>query len=85
LDASTATMKQLDELLKKMNDGSGSLGKLMNDKKLYDNLEATSKNMALLLQDLRLNPKRYVNVSLIGRKDKPYTLPENDPAVQQKN
>lgn len=85
LDASTATMKQLDDLLKKMNEGTGSLGKLMNDKKLYDNLEATSKNMALLLQDLRLNPKRYVNVSLIGRKDKPYTLPENDPASQQKN
>jgi phospholipid/cholesterol/gamma-HCH transport system substrate-binding protein len=82
LDASTKTMKQLDELLKKINDGGGSLGKLMNDKNLYNNLEATSKNMSLLLQDLRLNPKRYVNVSLIGRKDKPYTLPENDPATK---
>ncbi len=81
LDASTETMKELDQLLKKINDGGGSMGKLMNDKNLYTNLEATSKNLSLLLQDLRLNPKRYVNVSLIGRKDKPYTLPEKDPAV----
>ncbi len=83
LDASTETMKELDVMLKKMNEGGGSLGKLMNDKNLYDNLESTAKNMSLLLQDLRLNPKRYVNVSLIGRKDKPYTLPESDPASEK--
>ncbi len=80
IEAATTTMKDLDIIMKKINDGGGSLGKLINDKALYTNLETTSKNMALLLQDLRLNPKRYVNVSLIGRKDKPYTLPENDPA-----
>jgi len=34
----------------------------------------------LLLQDFRLNPKRYVNVSVFGKKQKDYTLPDNDPA-----
>jgi phospholipid/cholesterol/gamma-HCH transport system substrate-binding protein len=81
IEAATVTMKELDVMLKKINEGGGSLGKLINDKSLYTNLETTSKNMSLLLQDLRLNPKRYVNVSLIGRKDKPYLLPENDPAM----
>ena len=82
LDATSATMKDLNAVLAKVNQGGGSLGALLNDKKLYENLEATSRNMSLLLQDLRLNPKRYVNVSLIARKDKPYTKPENDPANQ---
>ena len=82
LDVTTSTMKDLNAVLAKVNQGGGSLGQLLNDKKLYENLEATTKNMSLLLQDLRLNPKRYVNVSLIGRKDKPYTKPENDPANQ---
>ncbi|MBK8699527.1 MAG: MCE family protein [Saprospiraceae bacterium] len=80
LDATTSTMNDLTKLLTKLNDGGGSMGQLLNDKKLYTNLEATSKNLSLLLQDLRLNPKRYVNVSLIGGKEKPYTKPEEDPA-----
>ncbi len=82
LDVTTSTMKELNAVLAKVNQGGGSLGQLLNDKKMYENLEATTRNMSLLLQDLRLNPKRYVNVSLIGRKDKPYTKPENDPANQ---
>jgi len=47
-------------------------------------LESTSlgasRELDLLLQDFRLNPKRYVNVSVFGKKQKEYTLPENDPA-----
>ncbi|MFM2392441.1 MAG: hypothetical protein RLZZ546_418 [Bacteroidota bacterium] len=83
LENTNNTMSELKVLLKKIDSGNGSLGLLLNDKSLYKNLESTSKNMSLLLQDLRLNPKRYVNVSLIGRKDKPYTAPENDPAIIQ--
>jgi phospholipid/cholesterol/gamma-HCH transport system substrate-binding protein len=81
LEASTTTMKDLDALIAKVNTGNGSLSLLMNDKKLYSNLESTTKNLSLLLQDLRLNPKRYVNVSIFGKKDKAYTLPAGDPAV----
>lgn len=80
LTTSNNTMKELGDLVQKIEKGEGTVGMLMNDKKLYENLNATSKNMALLLQDLRLNPKRYVNVSVFGGKQKVYTLPENDPA-----
>ncbi len=74
------TVKSLNEMLTKMNSGEGSLGKLMNDKQLYDNLTEVSRELDLLLQDFRLNPKRYVNVSVFGKKQKDYELPEEDPA-----
>jgi phospholipid/cholesterol/gamma-HCH transport system substrate-binding protein len=83
LSTTNKTMADLNKILKKIDEGGGSLGLLLNDKKLYSNLESTSKNLSLLLQDLRLNPKRYVNVSLIGRKEKHYILPEEDPANKQ--
>lgn len=75
-----ASIKNLTELTNKMNNGEGSMGKLINDKDLYINLEETTRNLNLLLQDLRLNPKRYVNLSVFG-KNKAYTLPEEDPAL----
>ena len=85
LDTAEKTFVELNKTLVSINDGSGSLGKLMNDKKLYDNLEMTSKNMSLLLQDMRLNPKRYVSVSVFGKKQKTYTDPKDDPAFREKN
>jgi phospholipid/cholesterol/gamma-HCH transport system substrate-binding protein len=51
---------------------------------MYEYLTKTSRELSLLLQDLRLNPKRYVNVSVFGKKSKPYTLPEQDPAAEDK-
>jgi len=57
------------------------MAKLLNDGELYDNLNNTSKNLDFFLQDLRLNPSRYVKVSVFGKKDKGgYVKPENDPA-----
>lgn len=79
------TLKGFSDVAVKLNDGSGSLGKLLNDRELYDNMEETSKHLALLLQDMRLNPKRYVNVSLIARKDKKYTAPEEDPGLKEED
>ena len=74
------TLKNMDSLLAKIKDGEGSLGKLMTDEELYKNLEEASRDLDLLLQDFRLNPKRSVNVSVFGKKQKEYRLPENDPA-----
>lgn len=73
-------IKNVNQLLEKVENGDGSLSSLINDKALYDNLEATSKNLELLLQDLRLNPKRYINVSVFGKKQQEYVNPEEDPA-----
>ncbi len=80
-----STVSNLDILLAKIEKGEGSLGKLMNNEELYNNLSNASKEMDLLLQDFRLNPKRYVNVSVFGKKQKEYTLPEDDPAEKIDN
>ncbi len=79
------TVERLNGVLEKIEKGEGSLGKLTHDEKLYDNLAAASKELDLLLQDFRLNPKRYVNVSVFGKKQKEYELPENDPAESKQN
>ena len=80
LVSTNEAMLDFKKVAAEMNSTNGSLGKLIKDPQLYDNLNKTSRNLDLLLQDFRLNPKRYVNVSVFGRKQKSYTVPENDPA-----
>ena len=65
-----ATANNLNDVTNKINTNNGSLGLLLNDKKLYANLENSARSLNILLDDLRVNPKRYVNISLIGRKNK---------------
>ena len=75
-----STVANLDNLMGRINQGDGTLGKLMKDEALYKNLNNASRELDLLLQDFRLNPKRYVNVSVFGKKQKDYNVPEDDPA-----
>lgn len=63
---------KINTMLTKTIDGEGNLGKLVNNELLYDNLEAATKQMEKLLEDFRLNPKRYVHFSIFGKKHKPY-------------
>ncbi len=86
------TVKELNETLAKVDDimnglksGNGTIGKLLNDDALYNNLNKTSQELELLLQDVRLHPTRYVNISLFGKKDKPYKAPVKDTISQNKN
>ena len=60
----------LNNILAGIKEGKGSLGKLATDDQLYKNLNSTSNSLNILLQDLRLHPKRYVQVSVFGKKDK---------------
>jgi len=72
------TLANVDKILVDVQTGKGTLGKLAKDDALYTNFSKTSKELELLLQDLRLNPTRYVNVSLFGKKNKPYKAPAAD-------
>lgn len=58
----------LNATLNKINSGEGTLGAMMNDKALYDNLTKTSKTLDELLIDLKENPNRYVQFSIFGKK-----------------
>ncbi|GGF02376.1 MlaD family protein [Flavobacterium limi] len=72
------TLAKVDGIMSNLNSGKGTAGKLLNDDALYNNLSKTSKELELLLQDVRLNPTRYVNVSVFGKKNKPYVAPKEE-------
>jgi phospholipid/cholesterol/gamma-HCH transport system substrate-binding protein len=65
-----STLNDLKGAIGKINSTNGSLGLLINDKRLYTNLESTTRSLNTLLDDFRVHPKRYVNVSVFGKKDK---------------
>lgn len=73
-----STLANVDKLMADMQNGNGTMGKLLKDDKMYNNFTSASKELELLLQDLRLHPTRYVNVSLFGKKEKPYVAPETN-------
>ena len=70
LNSLNNTITELKNTIGKVNSDKGTLGLLMNDTKLYNNLNATSNKLNLLLDDVRMHPKRYVNISVFGKKDK---------------
>jgi phospholipid/cholesterol/gamma-HCH transport system substrate-binding protein len=70
LSSIDATVNELKNTLENVNSQKGSLGLLISDPKLYNNLTATSNKLNLLLDDVRVHPKRYINVSVFGKKDK---------------
>jgi phospholipid/cholesterol/gamma-HCH transport system substrate-binding protein len=78
-----ATLTNVNGIMSNLEQGKGSIGKLLNDDAMYTNLTKTSKELELLLQDLRLNPTRYVNVSVFGKKNKPYVAPATEQNIEQ--
>lgn len=66
------TISNLNEFSDKLNNGEGSISKLLNDDQFYLNLENATKEMEELMRDIKLNPKRYVHFSLLGKNDKKY-------------
>ncbi len=78
-----ATLTSVNGMMTNLEQGKGSMGKLLSDDAMYNNLTKTSKELELLLQDLRLNPTRYVNVSVFGKKNKPYIAPTTEPIIEQ--
>lgn len=69
-----ATVNDLKGLTGKLDSNNGTAGLLLNDPALYKNLASTANKLNLLIDDIRINPKRYVSISLFGKKQKPTTL-----------
>lgn len=85
VDKLKTTIANLNTILEKVGSQDGTLGKLMNDKALYNNLTNTVRSANILMDDLRMNPKRYVNISVFGKKDKsvPLLSPLSDSTKKQ--
>lgn len=70
IDNADKSMKELNKLLTKINEGQGTIGKLAKNDSLYNNLNKSSEDLDKLLKDLRINPERYIHFSVFGRKEK---------------
>lgn len=69
-DTLQAALSQLKGTIAKMSSPDGTLGALIHDKKLYNKFTDVALSLEILLDDLRAHPKRYVNLSIFGKKDK---------------
>jgi phospholipid/cholesterol/gamma-HCH transport system substrate-binding protein len=71
------TLTSVNSLLLGMDQGKGTLGKLINDDAMYNNLTNVSKELENLLREMKLNPKRFVHFSLFGKKAKSFNEENN--------
>ncbi len=71
------TITSLNKILTSVEAGNGTLGKLLRDEGMYNNLTNSSKELEELLKEMKLHPKRFVHFSLFGKKDKGYISEEN--------
>lgn len=66
----TSTMTKLEQTINTINSKNGSVGMLLNDRQLYNEIRMTNRSLTTLLDDIRVNPKRYVSISVFGKKTK---------------
>jgi phospholipid/cholesterol/gamma-HCH transport system substrate-binding protein len=71
-------MEEVSSVFQKINKGEGSLGLLVNNDSLYNNLSNTSYNLDMLIQDIKKNPKQYVHFSIFGGSGKKKEKPEKN-------
>ncbi|MDX1602133.1 MAG: MlaD family protein [Salinimicrobium sediminis] len=72
-----STVANLEDMSEKLNSGDGTIGKLINDPQVYNNLEQATRQLDELIQDVKLNPKRYVHFSIFGKNPGPYSPPKD--------
>lgn len=78
IDEATETFKKLNQLIGDANDGKGTLGKLLKDEKLYDELNHTNKKLQNLADDIKNHPERYIHFSVFGSKSKGVPLTKGE-------
>ena len=71
------TVANLEDMSVKLNSGEGTIGKLINNPSVYNNLEQATRQLDELIQDVKLNPKRYVHFSIFGKNPGPYSPPRD--------
>lgn len=83
IDSLNSMISGLKAIMAKLNSPDGTIGALMNDKALYNKLNDAILSAEILIDDLRTHPKRYVNLSVFGKKDKtgPLTSPSKKDTV----
>ncbi|MHA6280424.1 MlaD family protein [Salinimicrobium sp. CAU 1759] len=70
-------VSNFETVTSKLNSGEGTAGKLINDPSVYNNLERATNQLDALIQDVKLNPKRYVHFSIFGKNPGPYSPPRD--------
>lgn len=78
-----STLTKVNGLLSDIEQGKGTMGKVFKDPSMYDNLSKASKDLDLLLEDVRLNPTRYINISVFGKKNKQYVAPQDSTELKK--
>ncbi|MCA1762847.1 MAG: MlaD family protein [Flavobacteriales bacterium] len=71
-------LTEVDQIVEKINKGEGSLGMLINNPGLYNRLDSAAKNLDYLVEDIRVNPNRYIHFSVFGRKNKSVDLTKKE-------
>ena len=71
------SIANFEDFTNKLNSGEGTAAKLINDPSVYNNLERATNQLDELLQDVKLNPKRYVHFSIFGKNPGPYSPPKD--------
>lgn len=72
-----SVLADFESISSKIERGEGTLGQFINDDQMYNNLERATKQMEELMQDIKLNPKRYVHFSVFGKNPGPYEEPKD--------
>jgi phospholipid/cholesterol/gamma-HCH transport system substrate-binding protein len=87
IDTLQASITEFKNILSRFNTNEGTLGLLMKDRKLYDQLNSILLGIEILLDDIRVNPKRYTGSLIFNRKDKtgPLTSPAKKDSIPQGN
>lgn len=78
INSANKALADVQEVVEKINKGEGSLGLLINDDGLYQKLDKAADNMDHLVEDIRINPNRYIHFSVFGRKNKSVELSQKE-------